>query len=294
MIQLIWNGLSIGALYGLIAIGYTIIFGIIQVIFFAQGELSMLAAFAAMLLLSLLMSIGFHLNPTLIIAISFLGAIGVTVIIGVLSERTVIRPLRDAPRVKPLITSLGTSIVFQNAIMLLIGSQTFAFKFPFEIRTWDVLGVRVNIIEILMIITLCAIVVGIQAFLSKSRYGLAIRAVSQTRMGTRLMGLNINKIITTAFIVSSSIVAIAGLYSALYFWAIKFNMGFVPGIKGFTIAILGGIGDIKGAFRACFLIGIAEALFAGYISSSYRDVFVFILLITTLLLKPQGLLGEGD
>jgi branched-chain amino acid transport system permease protein len=294
MAQLIWNGLTIGCLYGLVAVGYTMLFGIIQVIFFAQGELSMLAAFAALLILAHLGSPAGTWSVAAWTLCAVCGAMAVSVLAGLLAERVALRPLKNAPRVKPLITSLGMSIVFQSSIMLAVGPQVFRFQLPFEIPRWNVLGVHFSLVELLMIAAAAICVGAIQAFLHWNRYGLAIRAIAQSPTGARLMGINPDRAIVVTFVIASLTASIAGLFMASYYGVVRFDMGFVPGIKGFTVAILGGVGNVPGAMVAGLLIGVAEALFTGFFSPDYRDLFVFTILILTLVLRPKGLLGEGS
>ena len=286
MLQQLWNGLTLGALYGLIALGYTLVFGIIQVVFFAQGELSMLAAFAA---LAVVTSLGPPSIGTLLLGL--LAAIVVSVSAGVLAERIAIRPLRGAPRVLPLITSLGVSIVFQNLVMIAKGPQPFPFRLP-DLWRSSLLQVHFSALEIVIVLCFGLCLAGIARFL-KSPTGLAIRAVAQSRDGARLMGVSVDRTVFYTFVLSSTTAALAGVLMAAYYGAAKFDMGFVPGIKGFTIAILGGVGNIWGAAVAAATVGLLETLFAGYVSSDYKDIFVFALLVLTLAVRPKGLLGEG-
>jgi len=291
MLQQILNGISIGSLYALIAIGYTLIFGIIQVIFFAQGELSMLAAFAALGVLTYVGS-GGGVSPWLLAGAMLFGAVAASLAGALLAERLALRPFRNAPRITSLITSLGVSIIFQNAVMISLGPQSFPFTLPVQFPQWTIASVQIGLLDLLIIGTTLVLVAVISLFLARTRYGMAIRAIAQSPVGTRLMGINGSTIIILTFVISSLTAAIAGIYMAIYYGVVKFDMGFVPGIKGFTIAILGGVGNIRGALLAGILIGVLEALFAGYISSEYKDLFVFTLLVATLLIRPHGLLGE--
>ena len=293
MIQQLWNGISMGSIYVLIAVGYTLIFGIIQVIFFAQGGLRMLAAFAALGIFVVWGKVANVYDALLLLSVVFVAGCSASIVAGLLAERIALRPLRNAPRIKPLITSLGASIVFQNAIMLSIGPQNFSIPNMISLPYCDIFGVRIGLLEILIVLAMFITVGIIQCFLSMNRYGLAIRAIAQSPTGAKLMGINPNRVISITFILSSSTAALAGIVMALYFGVVKFDMGFIPGIKGFTVAILGGIGNIPGALCAGLLLGIGEALVVGYISSDYKDLFVFALLIGTLVIRPQGLLGEG-
>lgn len=290
MLQQLWNGLTIGALYGLVGMGYTLLFGVLQLIFFAQGELLMLGAFAGLGMLAL--SAGGHLPPTVLGALVVAAGIATAVGMGVFAERVTLRPLRSAPRVLALITSMGASIVLQNVILVSIGPQTIPFPSIFPTTAWEVAGVRFSLLELVLIGLVVALAAGIRLFLHRSPTGYAIRAIAQNRDGARLMGIRVDSTIMATFVISSVLAALAGLLMASYYHVVRFDMGFVPGIKGFTVAILGGVGRVEGALIAGVFIGVAEALFAGYISSDYRDLFVFGLLVLTLLLRPQGLLGE--
>ncbi len=290
MLQQLWNGITVGALYGVYALGYTLVFGVIQVIFFAQGELSMLAAFAA---LTIFRWWGPDARPTVwssVVAVA--GAFMVSVSAGLLSERFAIRPLLSRPRVRCLVASLGLSIIFQNIVMLTAGPQPIPFPTLFGTAGWSVSGVRVGIMDFVTVLTLGVLVLSLGMFLKHHRVGLAIRAVAQSGQGARLMGINRDHVVALTFVLSSSIAATAGILTAGFYGVARFNMGFVPGIKGFTVAILGGVGNIYGSAAAALLLGVCEALFAGFVSSSYRDLFVFAVLILTLGLRSKGLFGE--
>ena len=293
MLQQLVNGFTMGFIYVLIALGYTLIFGIIQVIFFAQGELSMLAAFAALGMVGLLTGYFGVSSLFLVVPVIVLSAIVISVATGVLAERLALRPLRDAPRIKPLITSLGISIILQNAVMLIVGPQNIGFPRIIDFPVWEVLGAKISILQLLIALIALAVVYILVLFTHFHPYGLAIRAIAQSPSGARLMGIEPDRVITITFMLSSSTAAVAGLAMILYYGVAQFSMGFVPGIKGFTVAILGGVGNLTGALVAGLLLGLGETLFAGYVSSDYKDFFVFALLVGTLVVRPQGLLGEG-
>ena len=291
MEELIVNGLSLGIIYVQIAIGYTLIFGILQVIFFAQGELSMMAAFAALILFNKLLRDTFTASPAITLVLMILAGIIVAVFVGIIAERVALRPLRQSPRIKALITSLGMSIVLQNFIMNLFGPQNFYFPNFFDNNSLTVLGIVLGYRQIIVFLFALTSIILIDAFLKYSKHGLAIKALAQSPRGAQLMGIEINTTVTIMFIISSATAAIAGICMGLSYGVIKFDMGFIPGIKGFTVAILGGIGNLKGALLAGLLLGVGEALFSGYISTDYKDLLVFLLLLSVLLIRPQGLLG---
>lgn len=294
MLQQLWNGVSVGSLYALIGIGYTLLFGILRVVFFAQGDLSMIAAFAALGVLSGLRSEEPGPALYLWLAAAVAAALVAAVLTGLASERVALRPLRDAPRVKPLITSLGVSIILQSAIMLYAGPNAFAFALPLPLARWDVLGVTVSVVELAIITIVLVLAIGVDRYLHRTPHGLALLAASQNREGARLMGIKLDHVTREAFVISSITAALAGLALAAHYGVAKFNMGFVPGIKGFTIAIIGGLGSVRGVVIAGVLLGVCEALFAGYVSSDYRDVLVFALLVMMFVIRPHGLLGPKE
>jgi branched-chain amino acid transport system permease protein len=289
--QLIVNGLSIGIIYVLIAIGYTLIFGILQVIFFAQGELSMVAAFAAIMIYNKLFQHGVVIFPLVTLSLMALAGILSAIAIGLLSERIALRPIRNAPRIKALITSLGVSIVLQNIVMNSFGPQSFSFPAIISHDNFTLLGVTLSYQQSFIFILAIALIVALDVFLRYTKHGLSIKALAQNQRGAQLMGIEVNKTVAIMFVVSSTTAAIAGICMGMSYGVVKFNMGFVPGIKGFTVAILGGIGSLYGALIAGLLLGVGEAFFSGYISTDYKDLLVFLLLLFILLVRPQGLLG---
>jgi branched-chain amino acid transport system permease protein len=288
--QLLVNGITLGCIYALVAVGYTLIFGIIQVIFFAQGELSMIGAFLAIGVMQVLAP-GLHpllLVPS-VLAVSVIG----TAAVGVLAERTAIRPLRNAPRIKGLISSLGVSMVLQYIVFLWVGSGNFVFP-QFSISqggAFSIGGAVVKPIQVVIVILCVMTMVSLHQFMQRSRLGLAMRAVAENPRNAQLAGIDPDRTILLTFMIASSLAAVAGLAMALYYGVVKYDMGFAPGIKGFTAAILGGVGNIQGGVLGGILIGLVETLGAGYISSTYRDLLTFVILVLVLVFKPSGLLG---
>ena len=294
MTDSIVSGLTTGAIYVMIALGYTLIFGIIQVIFFAQGDISMVAAFVALgVTTSLARWVHSDLSPCIVLPLALLCATAVAVGVNVVAERVALRPLRKAERIKPLITSLGVSIVLQNAVMLVVGPSSMAFPGLPAWPSWTVLGTSISLIQACLITGAIALVLLLHTFLARSRHGLAIRAAAQDDEAIRLMGIEPGRVVTWVFALAGATAAVSGFGTALYFGVLKFNMGFLPGIKGFTVAILGGVGNVRGALLAGLVLGLSESLFSTYVSSDYRDIFVFVVLVLLLALRPKGILGEG-
>ncbi len=287
-VQTILNGLTTGSLYCCIAIGFTLIFGIIQLIYFAQCEMAMIGAFAFAGAYCVARPV---LPPPLaiLLAMAFAGlsAAGISC----LGQRLLLHPIRNAPKVKGLIVSLGLSIVLQNAVLLCISPN----DLPFPVQTdqkWMLGGVAVTHSQLWVLTVSMVTWLIVWALLYRTRLGRSIRAVAQSREGALLMGIPVNRVVTITFALAAVTATIAGVLMAFYNGQMRFDMGFVPGIKGFTAAILGGVGNIRGALLAGVLLGVIEGLFAGYLSSDYKDVFAFVLLIVILLVRPHGLLGE--
>ncbi|OEU65455.1 MAG: hypothetical protein BBJ57_10140 [Desulfobacterales bacterium PC51MH44] len=288
-VQTLVNSVTTGMLYGCIAIGFTLIFGIIQLIYFAQCEMAMLGAFT---FAGAYTAFRFLPQPLAII-LSFVIASLTTLTISCLGERLLLSPIRSAPKVKGLIVSLGLSIVLQNIVLLCISPNELAF--PFQIPgKYNISGITVTYAQLCVISCSLVTWLFISSLLYRTRLGRSIRAVAQSRDGAMLMGISVNQVITITFAVAAVTAAVSGILMGLYNGQMRFDMGFVPGIKGFTVAILGGIGNIKGALVAGLLLGLGEGLFAGYFSSDYKDIFAFVLLICVLLVRPHGVLGEGS
>lgn len=288
-LQTFLNGLTTGALYCCIAIGFTLIFGIIQLIYFAQCEMAMLGAFGFAGAYSYLRPV---LSAPAAIIISFLLAGIIAMTATFLGQRFLLNPIRNAPKVKGLIVSLGYSIVLQNIVLLTISSDSLAFPLD-NSHQWLIGGISVTSSQLwIMGLTILTWLVA-WALLYFTRLGRSIRAVAQSRKGALLMGISVDHVLTITFVLAAVTATVAGIMMGLYNGQMRFDMGFIPGIKGFTAAILGGVGNIQGALLAGLLLGLAEGFFAGYLSSDYRDVFAFVLLIFILLIRPHGLLGEG-
>ena len=290
--QQLANGLILGALYGLIAIGYTMVYGIVQLINFAHGEIFMIGGFGA-LTAWLLLPTGTGLAVAL--PVMLLMAVLSSVLVSVGAERFAYRPLRDAPRLAPLITAIGLSIALQQAIWAFYPDATKARPFPqFEN------GREGGDLFILVAAPICMIALAF--FVSKTRTGRAMQATSQDPDTAKLMGINTDRIIVTAFAIGAAFAAVASIAHGLKYGQVDFKMGFIAGLKAFTAAVLGGIGNIYGAMIGGIVLGLSEAMATAYIENipgmeqfgggAWKDVWAFVLLILVLLLRPQGLLGE--
>lgn len=300
IIQQMVNGVTLGGMYALIALGYTLVYGILLMINFAHSEMFMAGAFAGLFTLRFLTgdSVGsaaeFFTGSTfgliVLFAIVFATAAVITGLLGMLIERVAYRPLRNAPRLAPLISAVGVSIFLQNAALLWIDSKAIPFPSVFPTQTY---AYGINSLKIFIVATSLILLVVLDTFISKTKMGKAMRATSQDKAAAGLMGIDINRIISLTFFIGPALGAVAGVFHGMYYGAVIFNMGFIPGIKSFTAAVLGGIGNLRGAMLGGFMLGIVESLGAGYLSTGYKDVIAFVILIVVLIFRPGGLLGES-
>ena len=292
-LQQLINGLTLGAVYALIALGYTMVYGILELINFAHGEIYMLGAYISIITLSFLTVTGLtakslflSLFIAVIAAMLYCGAYGLTL------ERVAYRPLRHAPRLSPLISAIGMSIFLQNYVMLAQGSADKIFPHTFPSLSIVIGNATLTYLQGFIIIASVILMIALQTFIRKTRLGKAMRATAQDKKMASLVGIDIDAVIVATFIIGSVLAAAAGVMVAMYYGLVNFYIGYVAGIKAFTAAVLGGIGNIRGAVLGGFMLGILESLGAGYISSEYKDAFAFIILILILIFKPAGLLGE--
>ena len=305
-LQQLVNGLSLGALYALIAVGYTVVYGIIQLINFAHGEVFMIGAFGALSTWLIIGSANDNLSLWLLPVMLLGGAIA-SVGVALLMERYAYRPLRNAPRLAPLITAIGVSIFLQELVRLFYGEvpgfpdAKRAIPFPqIDYVTGPAINVGGLVIQRAALFTLIALVICsiiLFIFINRSRLGRAMQATSQDPDTSRLMGINVDRIIMLAFAIGAALAAVAGLAWGLRYTNIDFRMGFVAGLKAFTAAVLGGIGNIAGAVVGGLVIGVVEAMATAYIpgrfgGSAWKDVWAFVILILVLVFRPQGLLGS--
>jgi branched-chain amino acid transport system permease protein len=288
-LQQLVNGLTIGSMFALIALGYTMVYGVMKLINFAHGDLVAASAFVGLFIFAELFGSGTSIF--IAIAVFLLSAV-VIAAVGVLLERIAYRPLRTAPRLSAVVSALGASMVIQNGIMLLWGPQMKIFPDLIPQVYWDIGGVVISLIQVLIMVLSLALMIGLYIFIEKTKIGTAIRASSIDQDAARLMGINVNNIIVTIFVIGTSLGAVGGLFIGLYYKGITFNMGWQYGLYAFVAAIIGGIGNIPGAMLGGILLGLFNAFIAGYVSSTWSDAFTFILLIVILIVRPTGILGE--
>lgn len=286
LLQHLSNGIALGSLYALIAIGYTMVYGILRLINFAHGEILMSSMFFALFAITL-----FSLPWPL----GFLLAILVTALFGVSIERLAYRPLRNAPRISVLISAIGVSFFLQNLGLVVFGARPKAFYRP-EIfdQMWDLGGVSILSLNLYIPLFTILLLVGLNWFINRTRSGMAMRAVAKDLDTARLMGIDVNKVISTTFGIGSALAAVGGIMWAMKYPQIHPLVGIFPGLKCFIAAVVGGIGSIPGAMVGGFFLGIGEIMLVAFLPdlSGYRDAFSFVLLIFILLAKPTGIMGE--
>jgi branched-chain amino acid transport system permease protein len=296
LVQQLVNGTVLGATIGLIALGYTMVYGIIQLINFAHGEIFMIGAFSGLYVYTHFIPESLRENTAVTLPLVMLAAIVASIAVAVLTERFAYRPLRHAPRLAPLITAIGVSIALQEAIRLFYPGGKNRQSFPRLISggTFEVGGVTIAWTSVFTVVTALVLMLALEAFVNRTRLGKAMRATSQDPETARLMGIDTDKVIVVAFILGGALAGVAGVIQGVRFTAIDFRIGFLAGIKAFTAAVLGGIGNIRGAVLGGFVIGIVEALATEYLprGSDWKDVWAFVVLVVVLTFRPQGLLGE--
>ena len=292
-LQQIANGLTIGLIYALIALGYTIVYGIIQLINFAHGEVFMVGAYLSLLAFSLLTGFFTGIGGSIFfLVVIFLAAMLGTSLLGLIIERFAYRPLRKAPRLAPLITAIGVSFLLQNAVMLTFGPTDKSFPSLIPIHKFSFGAVTLTNQQIfIMAVSLC-LMIGLQLFIKTTRTGKAMRALADDREAASLIGINTDKIISIAFVIGSALAGAGGVMFGMYYNTINFHDGYLAGLKAFTAAVFGGIGNIPGAMLGGLLLGVLEGIGAGYLSSEWKNVFAFVILILILLFRPTGLLGS--
>lgn len=292
-IELLFGGLTRGSIYALIALGYTMVYGIIGLINFAHGEIYMIGAFTAFIVATVLSIYGFPILAIVVIAgvaaAVWSSAYGVTI------ERLAYRPLRNAPRLAPLISAIGMSIFLQNYVLL---AQTSDFiRFPELIPEFAFMEPVAHIVgssDMVILVTTAVVMIGLTGLIKYSKIGKAMRATAQDKTMAVLVGINVDRVISATFAIGSALAAIGGMLIASHIGQINFYIGFIAGIKAFTAAVLGGIGSIPGAVLGSMILGLTESFATGYISSDYEDVFAFSLLVLILIFKPSGLLGKAE
>ena len=290
------NALTLGAIYALVALGYTMVYGIIELINFAHGEVFMVGAFVSMYFLTTLGFSGAIPDPLLLAAVlvaAFVVSMTVMGIIGVVIERFAYRPLRNAPRLAPLITAIGVSFILQNLVQIWQGSAQVNTPQLINVSaSFELLGARISYISMFIVAVAVGLMVALQLFVARTKLGRAMRATAQDREAAQLMGININGTIAATFFIGSALAGAAGVVQGLYFGSIHFTLGFQAGLKAFTAAVLGGIGNITGAALGGFVIGFIEVTAASRGLFVWSQALVFTVLIIVLVFRPAGLLGQ--
>src|SRR3954470_20062981 len=317
-LQQLVNGLTAGSLYAVVALGYTMVYGIIQLINFAHGEVVMIGAMVAFTVIGLLAAGG--LPPVAVLLIGTACAIPVCMLVGYAMERLAYRPLRRAPRLAPLITAIGVSIILQHLAMLIWSRNVLAFPQIIRVTTYSFGGAAISNVQIGIVCVCIAMMGGLALLVYRTRLGTAMRATAQNQQVAGLMGVDVNRVIASTFLIGAALGAVAGVLYGTYYGVAQYTMGSILGLKAFSAAVLGGIGNVPGAMLGGILLGVVEALGAGYIGdmtnlcqydffvgriddcagggnfvvfgSNYQDVFAFIVLILVLVFRPSGLLGE--
>jgi len=298
-LQQLINGLVLGSVYALVALGYTMVYGILELINFAHGEITMMGAMVALSVIGALALAAPGLPGVLVLGAGLVVAIPVCVALGLLIERVAYRPLRHAPRLAPLITAIGVSIMLQNVAMLIWGKQYLPFPAILPQGRHTLYGASITDVQIAILLLATAIMLLLILMVQKTRLGRAMRATAQSRQVASLMGVDVNRVIAATFAIGSALAAVAGVMVSAYYGLAHYYMGFLLGLKAFSAAVLGGIGNLGGAMLGGLLLGLIESFGAGYIGdltggflgSNYQDVFAFFVLIAVLVFRPSGLLG---
>jgi branched-chain amino acid transport system permease protein len=327
LLQQVINGLTLGCVYAVVALGYTMVYGIIQLINFAHGEVVMIGSMVAFSVIVALAGAG--LPPMVVVGAGVAAAVPVCMAVGYVVERVAYRPLRNAPRLAPLITAIGVSIVLQHLALLVWSRNFIAFPQIIELKLYHFgsgeHSATISNVQVAIILGSVALMAGLMALVYRTRLGIAMRATQQNAQVAGLMGVDVNRVISFTFVIGAALGAVAGVMVGTYYGIAHYQMGFLLGLKAFSAAVLGGIGNIPGAVLGGVLMGLIEALGAGYVGdftnvcflnqflpgfaavceaspesslfgSNYKDVYAFIVLILVLVFRPQGLLGErvGD
>ncbi len=293
--QQLVNGLSLGGIYALIALGYTMVYGIIELINFAHGDVYTLGTFFSLAILGLLGVSGELHGAVLVldVSVAVVGAMVLCGLVGMLIERLAYRRLRNAPRLAPLITAIGVSFILENVMQVWKGPSPIPFPQVVPNPAFFVNGVEIQAKQVVVVLFAVVMMVVLQLFIYNTRIGKAMRATAQDRDAAQLMGININTTIAITFLIGSALAGAAGFVSGVYYQSTWFFNGFNAGLKAFTAAVLGGIGNLAGAMLGGFAIGVIEAFTAQYISDQWTNVVVFSVLVLVLIFRPSGLLGES-
>jgi len=290
--QQLANGLAVGGIYALIALGYTMVYGVLKLINFAHGDLFTIGSYLGLTIIAVFGLTEFY-GPflgILLVAVMIMAALA---LLGALLDRAAYRPLRESPRLSAVVSALGASIFLQNMVMLLYGARFQVY--PDDLlpsTTLDIFEVSIPVVKIIVLLTSLLIMAALYLFIQKTRIGTAIRAAAIDQGAARLMGIDVNRVIMLVFLIGPALGGVAGLMVGLLYGQINFTMGWVYGLKAFTAAILGGIGNIPGAMLGGLLLGVIESMGAAYFSIAWKDAIAFVVLILILIIRPTGLLGE--
>mgnify|MGYP000126756392 CR=1 FL=1 len=290
-LQQLINGVTLGGVYALIALGYTMVYGIIQLINFAHGEFFAAGGYMGVIIISYLSAKG--VSPVLCIALGLGLTMVYCAILAMAVEKVAYKPLRSSSRLSVLLSALGMSIFLQHGLMLTQGVYDKPYPTAMTAGGFELGGVVVSYMQIYIILITAFLLVALNLLVFKTRIGKAMRATAQDKVMSALLGINSNRIISLTFAIGAGLAAAAGIMVGFYYGSVNYTMGFVPGIKAFAAAVLGGIGNITGAMIGGLIIGMVEIFAAGYLSSEYKDVFAFIILIAVLYFRPTGIMGEN-
>jgi branched-chain amino acid transport system permease protein len=292
------NGVTTGALYSLVALGFSMVYGVLKLLNFAHGDLYMVGAYAGFFVIQWFGGpSGLSIPVPLLLLIMFVLAALLCGGLGVAIERFAYRPLRDAPRIAPLITAIGISFFLENAALLLFGAQYRVYNTAdfISLSSGIQIGsVTIDTVQILVLVLGIALMIGLRQLVNRTKLGKQLRAVAADREAAEMLGINVNFIIAATFFLGSALAGVAGVMAGLLFNQVTNTIGFIAGLKAFTAAVVGGIGSLPGAMLGGLLIGIAESFVTGYISSTYTNLLVFAFLIIVMLLRPSGLLGQAQ
>ena len=292
------NGITTGALYSLVALGFSMVYGVLKLLNFAHGDLYMVGAYVGFFVIQWFGGPSALTIPVpLLLLVMFVLAAGLVGGLGVAIERFAYRPLRDAPRIAPLITAIGISFFLENAALLLFGAQFRIYNTAdfISLSSGIQIGsVTIDSVQIMVLVLGLVLMVGLRELVNRTKLGKQMRAVAADREAAEMMGINVNFTISATFFLGSALAGVAGVMGGLLFNQVTPTIGFVVGLKAFTAAVVGGIGSIPGAMLGGLLIGVAESMITGYVSSTYTNLFVFALLIVVMLVRPSGLLGRAQ
>ncbi len=290
-LQQLVNGITLGGVYALVALGYTMVYGIIQLINFAHGEIFAAGGYMGVILISWMVAQGYP--PFVCLGVALVLAMGYCALLAMAVEKLVYKPLRSSSRLSVLLSALGMSIFLQNGLMLTQGVYDRAYPGEMVQGGFEIGGAVVSYMQVVIVGITVALLVGLNALVFKTRVGKAMRATAQDKTMSALVGINASRIISLTFAIGAALACAAGIMVGMYYGSVRYDMGFVLGVKAFSAAVLGGIGNITGAMLGGLIIGMIEVFAAGYISSEYKDVFAFIILIGVLYFMPTGIMGEN-